>query len=349
MTAPDMADSQVPVGIAGMGIYMPPQVVTAEMLAGETGIAADILRDKFGVRQVHRAGPECHVSDMATAAGRAALDDADVSPEDVDLVVSCGSEYKDYIVWSAAANVLHRLGCSRAQAFEVYALCAGMPVTLRIVGDMMRAEPEIETALIVAASKESALVDRRNQRTRFMFNFGDGAAAAVLRRGSHRNVLLASSSKVDGALNEDAIVPAGGSREPASAATVAGGKHLLDVPDLNHMRSRLGEVSGDNFLEVIQSALQRSGRDRVDFLASVHMKRSMQDWLVSATGARGTFYLEEYGHMQAADQIVALVEARRRGLLHRGDTVVLAAAGVGYTWAASVIAWGVMGHKSWAI
>lgn len=321
-------------------MYVPPQVITAEMLAVETDIPAHILRDKFGVVQVHRAGPDCHVSDMAIAAGQAALDDAGLSPRDVDLVVSCGSEYKDYIVWSAATKLVHQLGCDRAQAFEVYALCAGMPVTLRIVKDMTRAEPDMRTALVVAASKESALVDRRNERTRFMFSFGDGAGAAVLRRGASRNVLLASYSGVEGSLSDDAIVPAGGSREPASATTVAAGRHVLDVPDLDHMRARLGEISGARFIDVIQTALQRSGRVRPDFLTAVHMKRSMQEWLVAATGAERSFYLEEYGHMQAADQIIALVEARQRGLVHEGDTVVLAAAGVGYTWAASVIAWG---------
>lgn len=328
------------VGIEGIGMYVPPQVVTAEMLAEETAIPADILRHKFGVVQVHRAGPDCHVSDMAVAAGQAALDDAGLMPRDVDLVVSCGSEYKDYIVWSAATKVAYQLGCSRAQAFEVYALCAGMPVALRIVKDMMRAEPEMRTALVVAASKESALVNRRNERTRFMFSFGDGAGAAVLRRGVSKNVILASYSRVEASLSDDVIVPAGGSREPASGATIEGGRHGLDVPDLDHMRTRLGDISGTYFLDVIQTALQRSGRTGVDFLAAVHVKRSMQDWLVGATGADRTFYLEEYGHMQAADQIVALVAARQRGLLRERDTVVLAAAGVGYTWAASVIAWG---------
>lgn len=340
MNAGEIPGAPDTVGIEGIGMYVPPQVITAEMLAGETNIPAEILRHKFGVSQVRRAGTDCHVSDMATAAARVALDDAGLSVRDVDLVVSCGSEYKDYIVWSAATKLVQMLGCDHAQAFEVYALCAGMPVTLRVVKDMMRAEPEIRTALVVAASKESALVDRHNQRTRFMFNFGDGAGAVVLRRGGNRNVLLASYSRVDGSLSDDAIVPAGGSREPASAATVAAGRHMLEVADLDHMRTRLGDVSGEHFIDVIHTALERSGRDRVDFLAAVHMKRSMQDWLVAATGADRSFYLEEYGHMQAADQIVALVEARQRGLMREGDTVVLAAAGVGYTWAASVVAWG---------
>jgi 3-oxoacyl-[acyl-carrier-protein] synthase-3 len=328
------------VGITGLGAYAPPEIVTAEELARETGIPAEVFVEKFGVRHVHRAGPDCHVSDMAAAAGRAALDDAGVEPEAVDLLIYCGSEYKDHIVWSAATNLAHRLGCTGAEAFEIYALCAGTPLSLRVVKNMMTAEPAIRTALVLAASKESALVNRQDPQTRFMFNFGDGAGSAVLQREAGRNLLLGSASKVDGSLGMDTIVPAGGSRQPASPETVGGGLHTLQVPDLDRMRDRLDEVSGENFLGVIRQALERSGCDHVDFLAAVHMKRSMADWLAEATGAERTFYLEEYGHMQAADQFVILTEAHARGLLRAGDVVVLAAAGVGYTWAASVVRWG---------
>jgi 3-oxoacyl-[acyl-carrier-protein] synthase-3 len=328
------------IGIRGLGMYVPPQIVTAEDLAQETGVPAEILRTKFGVRQVHRAGPDCHVSTMAAEAGKEALENAGVAPEDVDLVVYCGSEYKDYIVWSAAAKVAHLLECRRAEAYEIYALCAGTPITLRVAKNMMLGEPEIRTVLVVAASKESALVDRTREQTRFMSNFGDGAGAAVLQRGHDRNVILGSASRVDGSLSEDAVLPAGGSRRPADQETVRGRQHFLDVPHLGRMRDRLDEVSGENFVEVVTKALLRSGSDRVDFLAAVHMKRSMHDWLQAAIGAERSLYLEDFGHMQAADQLVCLHEAKGRGLLQPGDTVVLAAAGVGYTWAASVIAWG---------
>lgn len=328
------------IGLEGLGSFAPGQTVSAAELAEETGIPAAILIEKFGVRQVHRAGPDCHVSDMATLACRHALEDAGVMPDEVDLLVYCGSEFKDHIVWSAAAHITQRLGCRRAEAFEVYALCAGTPVALRMVKDMMLAEPELQTALVVAASKESSLVDRTNQRTRFMFNFGDGAGAAVVRRRASRNLLLGSASMVDGSLSMDTVMPAGGSRLPASATTVAVGQHMLDVPDLAHMRSRLDEVSGDNFRQVTQQALRRSGLDHIDFLAPVHMKRSMHVWLQGHLGADRSFYLEDYGHMQAADQLVVLVEARQQGLLRPGDTILLAAAGVGYTWSASVVRWG---------
>jgi len=321
-------------------MWVPPRVVPAEELADETSIPAAVLREKFGINQVRRAAEDCHVSDMATLAGQAALADAGLAAADIDLVIYCGSEFKDYIVWSAAAHIAHRLGCPRAQVFEIYALCAGTPIALRAARDMLLAEPDLRTALVVAASKESALVDRRNQRSRFMFNFGDGAGAAVIQRGLGRNRVLGSASLSDGSMSMDAIMPAGGSVQPASAATVAAGLHLFDVPGLEHMRERLDAGSMANFHQVVSDALRRSGRRRVDFLAPVHMKRSMFASLQKILGADRGYYLEDYGHMQAADQLVILERAREEGLLHAGDTVVLAAAGVGYTWAATVVAWG---------
>jgi 3-oxoacyl-[acyl-carrier-protein] synthase-3 len=329
------------VGIAGLGAYAPPDVITSAQLSVETGVPEGVLRVKFGVDHLHRAGPDCHVSDMAAAAGLAALEDAGAQAENIDLVVYCGSEYKDYIVWSAATHIAGMLGCRRAEAYEVYALCAGTPIALRLVKDMMLAEPSIETALVVAASKESALVNRKNERTRFMFNFGDGAGAVVLRRGSDTNEILGSASLVDSSLSTATVMPGSGSRQPALEADHQ--DHYLDVQDLDFMRDRLDEVSEANFFCVASQALSRSGQSAVDVLIPVHVKRSMHERLQNDLNANKAFYLEGFGHMQAADQLVGLTEARRTGMLSGGEIVLLLAAGVGYTWSATVVRWGANG------
>jgi len=316
--------------------------VTTADLAAETGVPEDVLREKFGIDHVHRAGADCHVSEMAAEAGRAAMADAGIAANEIDLVLYCGSEYKDYIVWSAASHIAGLLGASNAEAFEVYALCAGTPIALRTVKDMMASEPYIQTALVVAASKESELVDRSNQRTRFMFNFGDGAGAAIIRRGYQSNRILGSASLTDSSLSTTALMQAGGSRGTTDSAPLE--DRYLDVEDLEFMRTRLDEVSGANFDRVARLALERSGKDRVDVLVPVHVKRSMHRQLQSDLGAKRAVYLEGYGHMQAADQFVGLVEARRAGMLKDGDVALLLAAGVGYTWSATVVEWGRSEH-----
>src|SRR6056297_3212843 len=94
-----------------------------------------------------------HVTDMSVKAAEDALANAAVDPADLDLVVYHGSEYKNHVVWSAAADVAHRLGADDAYAKETYALCAGYPITLRELDAHLEAG-DIETALLVAASRE---------------------------------------------------------------------------------------------------------------------------------------------------------------------------------------------------
>jgi 3-oxoacyl-[acyl-carrier-protein] synthase-3 len=138
-------------------------------------------------------------------------------------------------------------------------------------------------------------------------------------------------------------MPAGGSRRPASRDTVESGLHTLTVPDHESMKERLGAVSLPNFLSVADDALERSGytRSDVDFVALVHMKRSFHDQVTErlGVGERDSYYLDEFGHVQSADQVLAVERGVETGRLAAGDVVLMLAAGTGYTWAATVLDW----------
>src|SRR5439155_10745255 len=137
-----------------------------------------------------------------------------------------GSTWKDFQVWQAAPWIAHRLGCTRAYGVEYDNVSCGTPVALRLAKDMLVAEPEPRTVLAVAACRESYLLDYGNERSRFMFNFGDGAAAAVLVKGERpANELLGSHGITDGSLSLQVKVPSGGSVDPA------GRERSLDVAD----------------------------------------------------------------------------------------------------------------------
>jgi 3-oxoacyl-[acyl-carrier-protein] synthase III len=136
-------------------------------------------------------------------------------------------------------------------------------------------------------------------------------------------------------------VPAGGSVEPASAASVAGRRHFLDVADPAQMKGGLDEVSLPNFIAAARGAVERSGASLEDlsYLCGIHMKRSMHDGIVSELGVPRASYLDDTGHMSGVDPLLALDRAARAGELAAGDLVLLLAAGTGYTWAASVVRW----------
>jgi 3-oxoacyl-[acyl-carrier-protein] synthase-3 len=177
-----------------------------------------------------------------------------------------------------------------------------------------------------------------------MFNFGDGAVAGLLVKDGGRNELLGCHGITDGSFSLQVKVPAGGSVEPASHASVDGRRHFLDVADPAQMKGGLDEVSLPNFVAAAEGALARSGATLADvsYLCGIHMKRSMHAAIAGALGVplERAAYLDDTGHMSGVDPLLALDRAVRAGDVADGDLVLLLAAGTGYTWAASVIRWG---------
>jgi 3-oxoacyl-[acyl-carrier-protein] synthase-3 len=224
-----------------------------------------------------------------------------------------------------------------------YVSC-GSPVALRVARALVSVEQRLQRVLIVAGSCESRLLDYSNARSRFMFNFGDGAVAALLVRDHHSNLVLETAMLTDGSLSQHVKVPAGGSVSPASHETVELRQHFLDVEDLSAMRARLDEVSVENFVAVSEEAASRSGVSLADvaFVCPIHMKRSMHDTILDRLGCRMAedVYLDDTGHMSGVDPLLSLDRLWRAGRLGEGDLVLLLAAGTGYTWAATVVRWG---------
>ena len=327
------------VGLVATAAYLPEHWLAAAEVAAASGIPEQVLVERFGLRGKHVAAADEHVSDLSVQAGARLLEETGVDPGSIDAVVYFGSTWKDYAVWQAAPWIAHRLGCANAFALELDYVSCGAPVALRVCRDLLVAEPELSRVLAVAASRESYLLDYRNERSRFMFNFGDGAVAALLDADASANELLASSAITDGSLALQVKVPQGGSVEPA-----LDGRRWLDVDDPAAMKARLDEVSLPNFVRVAEQALRRSGAglDDVSYVCGVHMKRSMHEAIARAFGVPldRAPYLDDTGHMSGVDPLLALDRAARAGELADGDVVLLLAAGTGYTWAASVLRWG---------
>jgi 3-oxoacyl-[acyl-carrier-protein] synthase III len=326
------------VTLAAVASYLPSRWMPAAEIADETGIPEGVIVEKFGLRGKHIAAADEHVSDMAVTAAQRLFAESGADPASIDVVLYFGSMWKDYPVWQAGPSIAHRLGCSNAYAVEYANVSYGGPAALRIAGDMLRAELELGAVLAVGASRESYLLDYRNERARFMINFGDGAAAALLVRDGGASEVLGAHGITDGSLTRHVKVPSGGSVDPD------GPHRSLDVIDQAAMKKRLDEVSLPNFVRVAEGALARSGSalEDVGYLCGIHMKRSMHDALVAELGVEPerAAYLDDAGHMSGVDPVLALDRANRAGDLADGDLVLLLAAGTGYTWAASVVRWG---------
>mgnify|MGYP000066252600 CR=1 FL=1 len=189
-----------PIGIVGTGTFFPAMIEDAAAFSERSGIPARVLQEKMGIRQRHIAGDAETVTMMATEAAQQAIAEAGIAPEQIKLVISHGSEHKDHLVWNAASKIMHNVGATHAYAFEMYALCAGAPIAMQMARAMMQSDPRLDYVLLAAGSRENDLINVHNERSRFMFNFGAGGGAMLLKRDSAHNVILGASAYTDRAV-----------------------------------------------------------------------------------------------------------------------------------------------------
>ena len=333
----------VQVGIVGIGTYFPDGVETASDLVDRTDIPLEILQTKMGIIQRHIAGEKDTVSMMASEAGKKAIAQAGVSPESINMVISHGSEYKDHLVWNAAGKIQENVGAVNAFGFEMYALCAGAPIAMNMARGMMLGDDSLNTVLLAAGSRENDLINLKNPRSRFMFNFGAGGGAMVLQKNATKNLIMGASAITDGKLSETVVLTE--EAIPSGADEVVGDLFgRLDVTDPQLMADRLGASSLENFVKVITQAVEKSNASLSDvkFLGITHMKRSFYETILESIGLtpEQSVYLDHYGHVQSVDQALAIELGVQQGKIKDGDLIVLAGAGTGYTWSAVAVRWG---------
>lgn len=330
------------IGIQATSIYEPALKETAVDLAGKTGIPEQVIMEKFGLYEKRIAPDHLHASDLAIAAGKEILKNID--PKSIDVVIYFGSPFKDYPIWTASSKAQYELGTSNAYSFEMMNVSSCFPIAVKVAKDMIRSDETIHHILLIGGSKESMTIDYENPRSRFMFNFADGGAAALVSREATTSEILASSIITDGSFSGDVLVPGGGSVHPVSTEVVEKKLHYLDVPDPIGMKERLDPVSIPNFTRVIKQAVERSGARLEDLkmLLPLHTKKSMFREMLESVGLKEeqAVYLTQNGHMSALDPCYGLHLAERNGLLKNGDIAVIVSAGTGYTWAATAIRWG---------
>lgn len=328
------------IGVKATAIYEPTQVETAKDLALKTEIPEHIIVEKFGLKQKRIAESHEHASDLAVKAGEQILENIDRN--EIDVLIYFGSPHKDYVVWSSAPKIQHDLRVKNAYAFELMNVSSCFPIALKVARDMLRSDDSINNILLVGGCKESQIIDYSNPRSRFMFNFADGGAAALISRNAEHEILY-SGIITDGSFSKDVYVPAGGTVHPTSIETVEKRMHYIDVPDPISMKERLDPVSIPNFVKSIELALSKSGltKEDIDWVLPLHTKRSMFKELLQRLDVKEeqAVYLDEYGHMSALDPCYGLEIIQRKKLVKKGDIIVTVSAGTGYTWASTIIRW----------
>jgi len=333
-----------PIGILSVGTYIPETVMKSAEIARLSGVPEDVIIHKMGIVRKPVPGPGDHTNAMGLWAAQDAVGRAGIDPQQIDLVLCTTEEWKEYPLWTAGVKLAHDIGARRAWAIDVQMRCATTMAVLKMAKAMMLGDPDLQTVLIAGGYRNSDFVDYTNQRARFLFGLAAGGGAILLRKGHLKNLLLESEVVVDGSFSHDVIIPVGGTVEPITADALAEGRNRLDCPDPEGMKRRLDAVSMDNFLYVVDRALERSGLARadIDYLNVLHLKPSAHRFILGELGLTEdqSTYLNHYGHIGQQDQPLSIRLGLESGRLRDGMVMVMVAAGVGYAWSASVVRWG---------
>ncbi|MFQ5578455.1 MAG: beta-ketoacyl-ACP synthase III [Anaerolineae bacterium] len=322
--------------IVGWGMYLPPQVVTNQDLANRVDTSDQWIRSRTGIRERRIASDKETTASMAIHAAREALDRARIRPSAVDLVV-VATLTPEHIMPATACLVQDALGAKRAGAFDLSAGCTGFVYALSVASAMIQAG-QAEVAVVIGAETMSRLVDWEDRSTCVLF--GDGAGAVVLQAGEEAGGVLATVLGSDGAGGNYLIVPAGGSRLPASIQTVAERQHFMKMNGSEVFRFAT-RVMGRAAKEAAkQAGVSLNDIDLfIPHQANARIIKSAAKYL-KLDPDKVYQNLHKYGNTSSASIPIAMCEAIAEGRVKDNDNLVFVGFGGGLTWGATVIKWG---------
>ncbi len=333
------------IGITGVGVYIPEDRMSAEEIAERTEGEWEpwAVKEKLGIKEKVVPGEDDGTQAMGAAAARRAIDSAEVDPAEIDVVLGIGEEWKEYPLTTSSIYISHEVGADNAWAIDVQQRCGTTVAALKLAEDLMLNNEEYNKVLIAGGYRNIDLVDYSDPEMSMMYNLAAGGGALVVEKNCGRNVLEGSHLISDGSMARDVGVEIGGVAEPVTAEN-ADDAFYLRMFDVEHMKSRLEEVSIDNWLYCIDQAFDKADREieDMDYLAVLHFKPSMHEFLLEQLNLNPdqTTYLNEYGHMGQIDQILSLKLGLEAGKIKPGSVISMISAGIGYAWAANVIKWG---------
>lgn len=321
--------------IVGTGSYAPERVMTNADLEELVETSDDWIQSRTGMKERRIAAEDEATSDLAAEAARRALDDAGVDPADVGLIL-VATATPDMLFPNTASLVQHLIGARNAFCMDIEAACSGFLYALETGRQFIQSGSQ-ETVLVIGAEKMSGILDWQDRTTCVLF--GDGAGAAVLQAQSEHGI-LSSTMGSDGALSELLMVPAGGSRQPASAESLARRDHYIKMQGREVFKNAVAAMTRSG-----KEVLEKAGRS-IDEVACV-IPHQANARILSAVAHRlgvgdDILYtnVERYGNTSAASIILAIDEASREGRFKSGDLILCVAFGAGFTWGAMLIEWG---------
>ncbi|MBI4276932.1 MAG: ketoacyl-ACP synthase III [Armatimonadetes bacterium] len=321
--------------MTGIGHYTPPRVVTNHQLEAAVETSDEWIVTRTGIRERRIASDDQATSDLAIEAARAALADAGLTPDDLDLII-VGTASPDMIFPSTACWVQDRLGARRAGAFDLMAACSsfvyGLAQANAYVGSGMA-----DRVLVIGAETLSKITNWKDRSTCVLF--GDGAGAVVVQPCPPGEGFLSFHLGADGSRGDLLNLRGGGSRHPASYETIERDMHYIyqngrevfkfavrAIPDAIEAVLRQANLTG----EAVRWYVPHQANIRIIEAAAKRLGEPLEKFIIN---------IDRYGNTSSASVPVALSEAMEAGREQPGDVLVLVAFGGGLTWASCALRW----------
>lgn len=323
--------------MAGMGIYVPAEVRTNADLEKTLDTSDEWIRTRTGICERHIAGKDESSSTLGIQAGKMALESANISPEEVDIIIVCTST-PDILFPATACFVQKGIGAVNAAAYDISAVCSGFVFGLSIAEQYIKSG-RYRHVLVIGSETNSRIVDWSDRSTCILF--GDGAGAMLLKsvESDEPKGLLSSHIHSDGEKSDFIIVPGGIGKTGVSHTAIDEGEYFIKMAGSATFKAAVKRMT-----EVSQEALDFNGLSTEDVTLVVphQANRRIIDAVTDKLGIPSEkvfMNIEKYGNTSAASIPIAIHEAREAGLIVPGSLTLLAVVGAGLTWGAALIKW----------
>jgi len=326
--------------ISALGSYLPTAVLTNADLEKMVNTNNDWIVTRTGIRERHVAAPEQATSDLAVEAAKDALANRGMDASELDAIIVC-TVTPDMLFPGTACLVQHKIGASKVWGFDLIAACSGFLYGLTTGASLVRSGIH-KRVLVIGADTMTRIIDYQDRATCILF--GDGAGAMLIEPcGPDEQELgfIDFIGEIDGSGGEFLKMPAGGSRLPASAETVAKRQHYVHQEGQQVFKYAVRKMQ-----EVSETLLARNGFTSKDLTLLIphQANRRIIDATVEKLGLSSdqvVINVERYGNTTAGTIGLAANDACKSGRLKKGDLVLFAAVGAGYTVGASLWRWAI--------
>jgi len=319
--------------ITGTGTYLPKRVLSNADLEKMVDTSDEWIFTRTGMRERRIAGEAEWTSTMGYEAAKGALEQAQVSPEEIDLII-VATLTPDYVFPSTAALLQHKLGAVRAAAFDITAACTGYIYGLSVAKAFVESGI-YKTVLLVASEKLSAVTNYQDRGTCILF--GDGAGASVIQGKGKGLAIREVCLGADGEQAEILLMHAGGSKLPASKETVEKGLHYISMGGQEVFKHAVRRMEA-----AAKECLERSGvaEDQISWL----IPHQANVRIIDAIAKRFNIPEEKvfktvhkYGNTSASSVILALHDLLQEHPINVSENLLLVAFGAGLTWGATIL------------